>query len=372
MSIKEIREIFNLPDKKEEDSYKEESSLPFTEKVISLSHKIELENIAKTALESDFDTSSESLDINSEIEEKKIDKKQKTKDKVVEETTVALDKNTIEEKEELIENDQDETEEEVKGNQEIEISNYSKTFSVGNSENNIKWKLTCTSPKYERFYREKASLLGRVLIGGEILFSSINKELVDCRVNVSSMTNDINAIISKMSSVQDFKDRIKEIQVQINSQYFLLERGVTLLWGVLAQCHGNVERPVMKFDGVILEHMDDMEEYFLKLKGLKHSADIVGRNLDSAFDLLSRQITVLMPSRSVPTIYEKNVGSLPERQVIQPTNSKPTVSKEDLPDFSDFDGVNSEKTNVSSVKTEEKPKGFGIRKGYDGIPLPKK
>ena len=63
----------------------------------------------------------------------------------------------------------------------------------------------------------------------------------------------------------------------------------------MAQCY--YEKPAAKQDGVVYDHMNDFVSYFTKLESLHHNIQSVIKNLDQAFDTVSRQITLSMPSR---------------------------------------------------------------------------
>jgi RNAse (barnase) inhibitor barstar len=67
------------------------------------------------------------------------------------------------------------------------------------------------------------------------------------------------------------------------------------------------EKPSEKQEGVVMEHMGDMVKYYSQLEALHASVDAVSRNLDNAFDCVSRQITLCLPvaGKDIDTIDKK-------------------------------------------------------------------
>lgn len=169
---------------------------------------------------------------------------------------------------------------------------------VGNSSHKvyIPWNFVSPSPLYEPFYDAKKEMVEK-LTGADLLdFYSLTKELEDSFVDISSETFDPKDASKKMEQVQKYRDRVKSLMIKINKQYFIWERQVDLLRGVLSRIH--YEKPVIKNEGIIREHMNDIILYFDNLCGLRESAKCVMANLDGAFECLSRRISVSMDSRS--------------------------------------------------------------------------
>ena len=93
------------------------------------------------------------------------------------------------------------------------------------------------------------------------------------------------------------RERLKEMQIQISTQYFLWKRCIVLMRGKLARTES--DKPVIKQEGVCYEHMRDMEFYYSDLEGLHDAVEKVGKTLDGAFDCLSRQVTICLPLKSI-------------------------------------------------------------------------
>jgi len=145
---------------------------------------------------------------------------------------------------------------------------------------------------YDSFYRQKKIVLDSCLIGGQVQFSLWKKELEEASVDVVSEVFDQQVIIKQMEEVQQFRNRVKYIGVRVNNQYFLFDRFTPLLRGYLARIQ--YLKPVLKQDGLILEHMGDVEMYFERLRGLHKSVADTEKNLAAAYEMLSRKVTICM------------------------------------------------------------------------------
>lgn len=159
------------------------------------------------------------------------------------------------------------------------------------------WVLDAPAPKYQRFYDAKREALeGALLKGGELPFSQYFQELEEASVDVSvGETFQPELVCEKMAECQKNRERIKQIQLRVNRQYFQWERHMDLFEGVLSR----IEYERGKQEGVKFEHMYDLESYFAEVKSLYKSIDSVMKTLDAAFECLSRQVTVTMPTRDI-------------------------------------------------------------------------
>lgn len=157
------------------------------------------------------------------------------------------------------------------------------------------WNISTKDIPFISFYEmKKDALSGWLLPGGEINFIHTQEELVHARVNLSTIEfGDLHAMFDALKGVQHWKDRVTEISLRVNAQYYSWKRAIELFRGTLARMH--YEKPAEKQDGVVMEHMGDMIRYFSQLEALHANVDAVVRNLDNAFDCISRQITVSLP-----------------------------------------------------------------------------
>lgn len=160
------------------------------------------------------------------------------------------------------------------------------------------WILSSAAPKYNKFYAEKKiALLGKknILAGGQIDFGKYYEELANLNADIAVNTFDLEVIYQKMQTVQQMRERCKQIQLHISQQYYLWERYIDMFHGLL--CRTEYERG--KQDGIYHEHMRDMEHYWGSLRGIQKMADQVMRTLDGAFECLSRQVTIAMPMKDI-------------------------------------------------------------------------
>jgi len=240
------------------------------------------------------------------------------------------------------EKDRKQNEEEMDRRQENMDTSITTSQSSGH-----KWRLESTDQKYDSFYRQKKSLLNRILIDGPLPFDKLMNELRDSSIDLSYATFDTEIVAKKMYHVQQMRDRIKEIQIQCNNQYFLWERSIELMHGLLARTQ--YEKPAAKQDGLIYEHMEDMEIYFHRLKALHRSAEAVVKNLDGAFECLSRRATIAMPTKQV----ERKQYSQDQEENNTQSKTEVTADTDDvlLPDsLSDYDELPDSPSKKNVVK----------------------
>jgi hypothetical protein len=185
-----------------------------------------------------------------------------------------------------------------------EVSEDGHTGSIEPIVNLDEWNLTSPSPKFDSFYREKANILNRVLKSDMIPIERYTQELIDAKVDVSVPIYDLPQIHKRMQEVQAWRDRVKEIQMNCNSQYYKFETAYEFLKGLLARVE--YAKPAVKQEGVIYEHLSDFGLYFSDLKGIHRSAEIVSKNLDNAYETLSRQLTIALPNKNIERMGDVN------------------------------------------------------------------
>ena len=56
-------------------------------------------------------------------------------------------------------------------------------------------------------------------------------------------------------------------------------------------------KPALKQDGLVMEHMRDIEWYYHKLKSLYDNCHKIEKTLEAAYDTLSRKVTICMELR---------------------------------------------------------------------------
>lgn len=184
------------------------------------------------------------------------------------------------------------------------------------------WKLEDNNLAFSNFYKlKKNAINGWLLPGGEINFDLVHDELVNAKVDLSSIGfGDFNSMFDSLKNIQHWKDRVTEISMRTNAQYYTWKRAVDLFRGTLARMY--YEKPSEKQEGVVMEHMGDMVRYYSQLEALHASVDAVSRNLDNAFDCVSRQITVCLPMSS------KDIESVDKRLIKKSDNISSEILSE--------------------------------------------
>jgi len=186
--------------------------------------------------------------------------------------------------------------------------NVTPNIDHGLPEGEIDWITSSENAKFDYFYNQKVSIIRTILRGKQLPFERYESELRDSYCDTGSNIYDLPQLYKNMTNVQGFRDRVCQIQTEVNSQYYKWDRTVELLRGVLARTQ--YERG--KQEGVIFENMRDMELYLESLKSIHKTADIIHKNLDAAFDLLSRQVTISQNDKPIDRNqgdYNSNVSS---------------------------------------------------------------
>lgn len=228
-----------------------------------------------------------------DIEEQKKDSDLKTEIKELDEFD-SLPLELIKQKNEKIEEKKNlkeeiKTIEKVKTEEEIKVKN--------NLNSEMEWLLESPSPLYDEFYKQKKQFIYQKLCGGISLpFSKYKKELEESFVNVVTEIFDNVENQKKMDEVQQYRNRVRYIEVQCNNQYFILRRFMEIFRGLLSRIQ--YEKPIIKQEGVYYEHLRDLEYYFVKLESLHSTVEKISKNLDGAWETLSRKITVCLELRT--------------------------------------------------------------------------
>lgn len=195
-----------------------------------------------------------------------------------------------------------------------------------------RWKLNSPSPKYGKLYEEKRHLLSKELLkDGEIPYTSYYEELKNANVDTNVPTYDTEEVGRRMTEVQLWRDRIKAVQLHVNSQYWVWKNIMELLPGVLAR----IEYERGKMEGLIYEHLNDFFSYFGHLEGLHKSCDYVTKHLDGAYNSLSRQVAIAQP--------------LQEVERFTPNSPKPMT-----PQLQRFDGLMQANKGVATAPSRSK------------------
>lgn len=158
-------------------------------------------------------------------------------------------------------------------------------------DDKVQWFLTSSAPMYNGFYEHKRKLFNH-LPGGQIEYTRWMNELADGKVDMASEVFDPTIIIEYMEEVQQYRERVKYIGVRVNNQFYQFKRFTELLRGTLARAQ--YLKPTLRQEGLVLEHMGDIELYLTRLEGLHNSILSAEKNFASAYDTFSRKVTICM------------------------------------------------------------------------------
>lgn len=153
------------------------------------------------------------------------------------------------------------------------------------------------SKLYEAFFDMKIQAIRTHLLNNEKLpIDKYMREMTKAYVPIKVNLTDTETLSNKMQEIQRNRDRIIQIKTYVNYQYFRWKRLVTMMHGQLARII--YEKPAAKQEGVIYEHMRDLEEYYNDIESAYETTKDIIANLDAAYDNLSRQVTLAMPNKS--------------------------------------------------------------------------
>lgn len=146
---------------------------------------------------------------------------------------------------------------------------------------------------FKDFYIYKVKVLKSALTKFPILpIHELNKEMEAIKVDHyigSSITPEL--VQSKIDQTYKCRVRLSELVIQAYQQFAYWERMKDLLNSKLWKDHDL--KGTHRRDGLTLEHMFDIEDYYGMLKGYIESAQHIDALLKAASDSLSRQLTCL-------------------------------------------------------------------------------
>ena len=341
-ALEEFKELFNDISSKDRDNSK--NSVPenyFDETVKEVSK--ELEKIEKGMVIVSSSNSSEKEENTHEVVKKMCKEdnttNNKEKEKKEEEEEEEIDNDDFdslpeEKKEEVIENKKETDIDfdfipEKKENKEEETKKIDvivDNTEIGFVGDKVEWMVKSPTPMYNKFYDRKKELveLTEKKLGGQLGFRGLNKELEDAHVNVIDEIFDKDIVRKKMEEVQQYRERIKQISIRCNTQYFLWKRWIEkdMLKGYLARIE--YLKPSIKQEGLVLEHMRDLEYYYSQLEALYTNCHKVEKTLEAAHEMLSRKVSICMELKPVGR-YER-------------TNSR-EYQQQSSDELDEFDGI---------------------------------
>ena len=327
--LEEFSELFNdIPDRKDD---KDRVVYPFEETVIELSENLktiekgfEIEPTKKEE-ENTHDVVKEMCKKESIIVEKKEEEEEIIN---IDDNDIDFDilpeekKDTSNKEEEIIVIDDDNDNiEEVKE----EVKDTNREVKIINGE--VQWILDSPVPMYRKFYDRKRELV-EVYTGKQLDFRALNDELGNASVNVTDEIFDQEIVRKKMEEVQQYRERVKQISIRCNVQYFLWKRWIEK--DMLKGCLSRVEylKPAIKQEGLVLEHMGDLEYYYSQLEALYNNCYRVEKTLEAASEMLSRKVSICMELKPRDRYDRSNQNSY---------NKKESLELDDYDEISDGD-----------------------------------
>ncbi len=135
-----------------------------------------------------------------------------------------------------------------------------------------------------------------------------------------------------MQEIQQHRERIKNISLKCNVQYFVWKRWIEkdMMKGYLAMIQ--YIKPAIKQEGLVLEHMRDLEYYYAQLEALYNNCSKVEKTLEAAYDTLSRRVSICMELKACER-YDRNKNyssNIPTREIV-------TENKSDDNDFDEIE-----------------------------------
>lgn len=233
-----------------------------------------------------------------------------------------------------------ENEEETKKTVDVIVDN----TEIGFVGDKVKWILESSAPMYNKFYDRKKELveLTEKKLGGQLNFKKLNQELEDAHVNVIDEIFDKDIVRKKMEKVQQHRERMKQISIRCNTQYFLWKRWIEkdMLKGYLARIE--YLKPSIKQEGLVLEHMRDLEYYYSQLEALYTNCHKVEKTLEAAHEMLSRKVSICMELKPVGRYERTNDREYQQKQPLS----------DELDDFDEISGgenAHKEKGKIGEV-----------------------
>jgi len=188
---------------------------------------------------------------------------------------------------------------------------------------------------YRDFYRFKVATLWHLLTQWPLLdIRDLRDELSQVQTNhyIGEDVPTPELIRIKMDACYYNRDRLCTLLAQVYEQYYAWERHTELLKSKLWKDHEI--KGAHRRDGMVLEHISDMEKYVAGLKGFMESAKHYDTMLKAAADSLSRQLTCIQineytgsqriePDKKPARASFDSLDSVDDGTVISAPNPKP-------------------------------------------------
>lgn len=188
------------------------------------------------------------------------------------------------------------------------------------------------SISYRDFYRWKLSVLKQTLTRFPILdISSYRQEVRDTNLDhfVGEQVLSPELIRSKIDDVYRHRIRLATLMATAYEQYPAWKRSIEMIRAKLFKDHDI--KGSHKRDGIVLEHISDVELYVKELEGFIDSSKIIYSVLDAAAESLSRQLSCLITKEPTGTAHT----STPVVHKVQQQQDKSVSTTEHYDSISD-------------------------------------
>jgi hypothetical protein len=224
------------------------------------------------------------------------------------------------------------------------------------------WHFVSPHPWFNEMYLLKQRAISYLLPGGKLPFEEYHQELLGATVQTSVTSYDLSELYERMQEVQSQRNRVLEIKLKAEHQYFPWKRHIEMFRGMAAQ---KEKAKGAQVDGVAYPHLWDWEKYWTNLEALQKKAEGVMRNLEGAYETLSRQVTIVLQANEaskdgsrfqpIHEKIEKYVTGSKETESIE----KSEESRGSRNNLENFDTLDSSHKPEWQVPKKDKPSNLG-------------
>lgn len=207
------------------------------------------------------------------------------------------------------------------------------------------WWLKSPNPKFAKLYFHKKIAIQDTTRGNRLPFDQYRSDLISAKVDTNIGIYDVESVLKKIIQNQQWRDRIKEIQLNINSQYYKFKRYLQMLRGLVM----NIEKvsPAAAYEGLYLQHLGDMQAYMADLEVAHENAKTVMTNLSAAWESLSRQLTIATQGRVIENVY--NQQNINNGKIVKYGAEKENINKTEMNEFISVKEQKEKKVESSSI-----------------------
>ncbi len=207
------------------------------------------------------------------------------------------------------------------------------------------------SQSFRDFYTSKLNILKDLLSRHPVLpLTEMKKELDDIKTDhyVGESYASPMILRKKLDESYMWRTRLLSMLMAAHSQYPSWHRMLELMHGKLWKDHDI--KPAHRRDGLVTEHLHDIEVYVVALKGFIKSADYLDSILKAAAESLSRQIACISLKEATGFSQATQEDTVEEKEVIV----EEKVTDNPLDNLDGVEGV------IYAPKEENKTVDYGV------------